>query len=112
MPTSDAHALMELLRQPGMTQNDLADLLGLTKSAVSRLLERLERLGRVSRSQDSGDRRARRLHLTAKGKKLAKEIDGKSLKRFASLLDGIPRDRRVSVLESLELLHRATPQPD
>ncbi len=111
MPISEAHALMELLRQPDLTQNNLADMLGLTKSTVSRLVERLERLGQLSRRDDNCDRRARRLRLTAKGERLAREINGRSLRRFAALLDGIPRTRRIAVLESLELLHKATPQP-
>ena len=111
MSVSRAHALIELLRQPDLTQNDLARMLWLTKSAVSRLVERLERLGQISRRDDSGDRRARRLRLTGKGRRLAKKVNEKSLRRFAVLLEGIPRARRSVVLESLELLRKATPAP-
>ncbi|HAH04943.1 MAG TPA: hypothetical protein DCM05_00230, partial [Elusimicrobia bacterium] len=108
---SHAHALLELSRQTDLTQNGLAELLGLTKSAVSRLVERLERLGHVSRRDDSGDRRARRLRLTAKGSRLAEKVNARSLRRFSILLDGIPRARRSAVLESLELLREALPAP-
>ena len=111
LPTSHAHALMELLRDPGLTQKDLAERLGLTKSGSSRLLSRLEATGRVVRRVDDADNRAKRVSLTDKGRALTQKVEQASLLRFASLIEGIPVARRKTVLECLDLLSRATPDP-
>ena len=47
--------------------NRLADLLGVSKQAASRLADEVEAAGFVERVTDPGDRRSRRLRLTAKG---------------------------------------------
>ena len=110
MPVSHAHALMEMLHHPDMTQNELSERLGLTKSAISRLVARLETNGQVLRLNDDCDRRARRLRLTAKGMRLAQKVNRNSLERFTTLMDGIPRSRRDQVLEGFELILEATPR--
>ena len=70
---------MEMLHHPEMTQKELSERLGLTKSAISRLLARLETNGQVLRLNDDCDRRARRLRLTAKGMRLARKVNRTSL---------------------------------
>lgn len=59
-------ALVFLLRQPGLKQSQLADLLEVTPIAVARLVDRMENDGLLERRADPDDRRAWRLHLTAK----------------------------------------------
>lgn len=112
LPTSHAHALMELLREPGLMQQELAERLGLTKSGTSRLLAGLEAGGRVVRRGDEGDSRVRRVFLTERGTALARTVERTSLLRFTALLDGIPAARRADVIECLDLLLRATPAPE
>ncbi len=106
---SHAHALMELQRHPGATQNELAAALGLSKSAVSRMAAGLERRGWLERRQDSDDGRVRRLTLTARGGDLARKIDDASLGHFEAMLGGIPPHRRAVTLETLQLLRGAIP---
>ena len=53
----------------GVTQQELAEQLLVTKGNVCGLLDRLERLGWVERRADPDDRRANRLHLTAAGRR-------------------------------------------
>ncbi len=108
---SHAHALMELMRCPGMTQGELACTLGLSKSALSRLAAALERRGWIQRRSDDEDRRIRRLTLTARGREVAGRVDQASLVRFAAILEGIPPETREQVLEVLELLRQAIPAP-
>ena len=48
----------------------LADKLGMTRGAISKLADRLEAKAFLTRSPDPGDRRSHRLELTAKGRKL------------------------------------------
>jgi MarR family transcriptional regulator, organic hydroperoxide resistance regulator len=53
----------------GVTQQELAERLLVTKGNVCGVLDRLERLGWVERRPDPADRRANRLYLTAAGRR-------------------------------------------
>jgi DNA-binding MarR family transcriptional regulator len=53
----------------GVTQQELAERLLVTKGNVCGVLDRLEALGWVERRPDPQDRRANRLHLTAAGRR-------------------------------------------
>jgi DNA-binding MarR family transcriptional regulator len=53
----------------GVTQQELAERLLVTKGNVTGVLDRLEKLGWVERRPDPQDRRANRLHLTAAGRR-------------------------------------------
>ena len=99
---SDAHALM-LLRgagEGGLLQMELAAGLSIDKSTASRLVARLTESGHLA-SAPSDDGRARPMRLTAKGLRLAGEIDAASRARFASVLERIPAGRRDQVVRSL-----------
>lgn len=57
------------------TPAQLADALGVDRSAVTRLLDRLAAKGMVEREHDDGDRRSVRIALTAMGYQLCKVLD-------------------------------------
>jgi DNA-binding MarR family transcriptional regulator len=61
--------IITLARQPGVSQDYLADFHSVDKSYVARGIRQLEKLGLVSRVSDEKDRRYYQLFLTAKGKK-------------------------------------------
>jgi len=107
---SDAHALMELLHNPGIEQVELAKRLGLSKSAVSRLLLRLENRGLVQRAISKEDRRAHDLRLSDKGERMASRINRESLARFETILSGLPDGKSASLLECLPHLIQAIPE--
>ena len=109
LTVSHAHALMELLNGPGLRQLDLARTLGLSKSAVCRMVEQLEQRGWILRQADEQDGRACRLRLSVRGAELARRIDADSLARFADILDHVPAARRREVIAALELLQGAIP---
>jgi DNA-binding MarR family transcriptional regulator len=68
---SDCAALVTLLAHPGPSVGWLGEVLGLTSSGVTRLVERLVRAGWVQRSAGGQDARSRRLELTGVGTSLA-----------------------------------------
>ena len=98
---------MELLHRPGVKQGEMAATLGLSKSAMSRLVDQLQRRGWVERLDDANDGRVRRPNLTSKGLRLAHRIDQASIERFSVMLGGVPEELRGQVVHSLELLHRS-----
>lgn len=68
-----ARLLLMLERNPGENQGHYADLLDVEPITLCRMVDRLEDAGLVERRPDPDDRRARRLHLTAKSReKLAR----------------------------------------
>jgi len=107
LPLSHAHALMAMLHAPGLTQNELAERLGLSKSNVSRLVGKLASGKRVRRSKDDADGRAYRLVLTESGQQLAEALDARSLAHFRTLLAGLPATQRKNVTRALALLAEA-----
>src|SRR5579859_2401215 len=68
---SEARALTELLAAHGIAQGQLAALLGLEKSTVSRLAAGLEGKGWIRRGRDEQNHRYVRLYLTPQGRAVA-----------------------------------------
>jgi DNA-binding MarR family transcriptional regulator len=67
-------ALAWVGREPGLRQVELADHLDIEPITLCRIVDRLEEAGLVERRRDPEDRRAWRLHLTAKGEPLVEEL--------------------------------------
>jgi DNA-binding MarR family transcriptional regulator len=107
---SDAHALMEILKDPGIDQMELSRHLGLSKSATSRLLLRLVKRGKVKRTKNRNDGRAYNLNLTDKGKRQAEMINRESLKIFGAIISGLSEDAAQQLMQSLPLLINALPE--
>jgi len=108
---SDAHALMELLKNPGIEQMELSRRLGLSKSAISRLLLRLARRGQIQRTKSRDDGRVYNLSLTQKGKSRAEVINRESLMTFKAIISGLSQDATDKLSKSLPLLIKALPGP-
>ena len=62
--------LFRLERQPGLRQIELADMLDIEPITLSRIVDRLEEAELVERLADPADRRAWRLHVTARAQPL------------------------------------------
>lgn len=67
--------LFRLRQNEGLSQVDLAEVLELQPISLVRLLDRLVEHGLLERRHDPKDRRANRLFLTAKGRKLVDDLD-------------------------------------
>jgi DNA-binding MarR family transcriptional regulator len=66
--------LFKLTRKPGLRQVELADMLDLEPITLCRIVDRLEEAGLVERARDPEDRRAWRLHVTAKAQPLVDKL--------------------------------------
>ncbi|MGH3738258.1 MAG: MarR family winged helix-turn-helix transcriptional regulator [Micromonosporaceae bacterium] len=73
---SETFALGELSEAGTLSQQELADRLGLEKSTVSRLAAGLERREWLIRERDPANRRYYRLRLTALGREAARRVGG------------------------------------
>ena len=90
---SQFDVLAQLFRRPeGMRSSELTRELLVTAGNVTGLVGRMARLGLVQRLADPGDRRAVRLRLTAKGRKLAARTMPRHRDEIARLFSGLPAD--------------------
>ena len=103
---SEARALIELVKARGIAQGELAGLLGLEKSTVSRLAAGLERKGWVRRGRDEGNQRYVRLYLTAEGAVVANRLWEAWLSRQARILAGLTDEERAGLSSGLRGLVR------
>jgi DNA-binding MarR family transcriptional regulator len=111
LATSHAHALMILLpragARPAVMQQELASALGIDKSNIARLCAKMERAGHVAQQRSPTDGRARLVELTARGRRLAEQVDAASRARFAAVLAAVPEACRPTLLDALDVLNDA-----
>src|SRR6476660_6208372 len=81
--------LFRLTRQPGLRQIELADMLDIEPITLSRIVDRLEEAGFVERVADPADRRAWRLHVTAKAQPLIAKLHALADEMIAEAFGGI-----------------------
>jgi MarR family transcriptional regulator for hemolysin len=85
--------LFKLTRKPGLRQVELADMLDLEPITLCRIVDRLEEAGLVERTRDPEDRRAWRLHVTAKAQPLIDKLQGVGAELVEHAFGGIdPKD--------------------
>jgi DNA-binding MarR family transcriptional regulator len=85
---------------PGMTQQALADRLGMVPSQLVALVDELEARGMVQRRENSADRRRYELHLTEKGRSTLQAIGQVAREHSQALLAALSEDdqRRLAGL--------------
>ena len=103
---SEARALIELLAARGIAQGQLAVLLGLEKSTVSRLAAGLERKGWLRRGRDEENQRFVRLYLTPEGRVIAAQVWQAWQSRQARILAGLSAEERAGLAAGLRGLVR------
>ncbi len=85
--------LLYLARVGPARQVELADYIGVDRSAVVRVIDTLATQGLVERQADPDDRRANRICLTAAARPLVEEARAATLGLRAGLVAGIAPDR-------------------
>lgn len=80
-----------------LTVADLAEQVGRSPSATSRLVTALERRGLVGRREEVADRRQRTLEITPAGRSLLAQIDGARAEQFLSVVRPLPAAERALV---------------
>ena len=99
--------LVEIGRKPDISVKELAGILRLDKSGISRMVEELVQKEFVERKPSKEDRRYVVLNLTVKGSERFNQIENNTNIKFKSILDRIPEEKRNQVIEALELYNVA-----
>ena len=104
---SQCHAIVEIGRRGSINLNDLADLLNVDKSTMSRTINNLVESGLAARDLDNGDRRYVVIQLTEDGQRFFENTETSMERYYQTILSRIPEDKRDQVMESLSLLTAA-----
>ena len=91
-------------KRAGVTQQDLADALLVTKGNVCQLLDRMEQNGLIRRQQDG---RANRLRLTDQGEQLFAELAPRHEELIAERFAALSEDEQRQLLGLLRKLDHA-----
>lgn len=86
--------------------SDLASLLAVTPSAVTKIVDRLVANRLVARFQDRKDRRVNRLRLTRRGRGELERLRGAVAVHLTQLTDPLPRDELDDLAAGLDGLLR------
>jgi len=104
---TQCHSIVEIGRKKKVSLIELADLLGLDKSTMSRTINNLVEDGLVNRDLDAENRRYVSIQLSSKGIEVFNNIEESMETYYSSIFSSIPENKRSQVLESLNLLTAA-----
>lgn len=101
---AQCHALVEIGRAKTISLNELAELLNLENSTMSRTVSNLVNSGYVKRDIDATDRRYLTISLTESGQDLFNQIETSMGSYYQDIFSQIAENKRDQVIESLNLL--------
>ena len=104
---AQCHAIVEIGRKEKISLVELASLLGLDKSTMSRTINNLVESDLVLRDLDMENRRYVIIQLTEKGCSVFRNIEESMDEYYKSIFNSIPENKRSQVLESLQFLKEA-----
>jgi DNA-binding MarR family transcriptional regulator len=96
--------LVRVVKDEGVAQARLAELLEIEPISVSRLVDRMEEGGWVERRQDAADRRIRMIFPTDKSRDAFGAIKGVAGEVFEQALAGLAPEQRQTVLIGLKTI--------
>jgi MarR family transcriptional regulator for hemolysin len=96
--------LAYLLRDPGMSQTELARCLELERMTISLALEKMEKSGLIERRRSSKDRRVQLVYAMPKARSLLPELRREADANYADMLKGISDGRISDLRKTMELL--------
>ena len=93
--------LLELWKQDGLRQVDLAKRLSLSAPTVNKMLKGLIEINLVTRSRIDDDGRSTRIFLTNRGREMREEVESQWLELEESCLKSLTETERLVLFELL-----------
>ena len=104
---AECFLVVEIGRKPGICIKELAGILKIDKSGVSRSVEELVKKGFVTREPSKTDRRSVVLKLTESGKARFEKIEKDMYIEFKKVFSMIEKSDQDKVLEALRIYNEA-----
>lgn len=105
-PPSAVHTILEIGNRGPMTSLQLAELLHLEKSSVSRMVRKLIENGELGETSDAKDARFKQLSLTTKGKRTLAAINEFGQRQVADALAQLTEAEQRIVRDGLTIYAR------
>lgn len=86
---------------PGLSQSDIADFLGIERARLVRMLDRLERRDLLERRASPADRRSHALYLTREGQRVLKHIKELAGAHEARLIEKLGPEKHKLLIGAL-----------
>ena len=93
---------LEALMDGPKTMNALAAEVALHQSTLTRVVAKLEKQNLVQRRRPAHNQRSVEVRLTEAGQQTYESLDKASSQMISDLLDNIPRQRQVPIVEAME----------
>ena len=106
-PPSAVHTILEIGARGPMTSVQLAEILHLEKSSVSRMVRKLVECGELKEASDADDARIKPLSLTPKGRRTLAALHDFGRRQVAGALARLTETERKIVREGLMIYARA-----
>ncbi len=106
-PPSAVHTILEIGTSGPMTSVQLAELLHLEKSSVSRMVRKLIECGELRETSDADDARIKPLSLTPKGRRTLSALHDFGRRQVSAALAQLPEAERKLVRQGLMIYARA-----
>jgi Transcriptional regulators len=87
-----------------MTPGRLAEIEAVQPPSITRILGQLEQLGVVTREPVKANLRQVQVRLTDEGRRAAAEVHSGRDEWLATMIEGLPRDRKASLIDLVETL--------
>jgi DNA-binding MarR family transcriptional regulator len=94
--------LVVIVANPGLSQADLAETLGIERARLVRLLDGLEKRGLIQRRPSPVDRRSHALVLTREGQRSLKRLKALAAEHEANLAARLGAEKREALLAALK----------
>jgi len=100
---SQCHILLEIGKEKEASIVELASILNLDTSTLSRSIDGLVNIGLVNRQQNTNDRRYVCVSLSQQGKNIFESIERANNSYFSKIFQLIPENKHDQILESFLL---------
>jgi DNA-binding MarR family transcriptional regulator len=104
---SQLSTLMHLYYSDDCGVSSLSDHLGITKPAVSQLIERLVKMGLLARTENPNDRRSKQLSITSEGEMLIRQGIDARRKWMETLTESLDPAQQLTIADALTTLTEA-----
>jgi len=94
----------------GASLSQVAEHVGLSMPAMSRLVDGLVKRGLLARGSSESDRRKVTLQLTTRGQDMIKAARKWTQHRLAGVLENLPKDQRAEIADAMTVLKSAFTQ--
>src|SRR5258708_18079192 len=95
-----------LWNQDGLSQKEIADLMGIQAAIATRMVIRMEQSGFVERRTEPGDQRVSHVYLTELGRSLQSAVEEGWIAIEQQILEGFSLEERLLLRRYLEQLYK------